>query len=140
MKRRLHTRSYTNFILTVIAVLLLALALNAYRVSLSSSAYAQEPTPLLKRFATPGRGAPIDLSNVAQTQDLAQAQAMSEVAAANREIAQAIRELGKNVEMLGAGLQARGAAAPGGAVPAGAVPAEAAPAARPASESVIEVK
>lgn len=136
MGRALDSRSYTNFILTVIAVLLLALALHAYRVSLTSNAFAQEPTPLIKRFATPGRGAPIDISNVAQTQDVAVAQATSEVAAANREIAVAINELGRSVQGLGASLAAL--APRGAAVPAGAPPAAAAPA-NPAGESVIEV-
>ncbi|MGI8906530.1 MAG: hypothetical protein ACR2IE_08580 [Candidatus Sumerlaeaceae bacterium] len=99
MKLSLDTRMYTNFILTAIAVLLLLITLNFYRVQVSSAAIAQttgdSPSQASQgaRFSRPGRNAPVDVSNVAQTQDTAVAAATNNVAEANRDIAAAIREL-----------------------------------------------
>lgn len=104
MKPKLDTRIYTNFILTVIATLLLLLTLNTYKVSMGNSAYAQDqdmdgPQAIQgNRFSRPGRSAPVDVSNVPQVQDTAVAAATSEIAAANRDIAAAIRELSRGVE------------------------------------------
>jgi hypothetical protein len=143
MTSRLNNRAYLNFILTVIAVLLLALTLNAYRVSIASSAHAQgrlSDIGFSSPEATAGasvakRAAPIDVSNIATTQDLAVAGATAEVASANREIAQAIRELALAI----AGI---GPFQPGVAPPLAAAP-EMVPGAAPGSlaplESMVEV-
>jgi hypothetical protein len=97
MKPRIGTRTYTNYILTAIAALLLLLTIKAYRISMTSTAYAQDETEATPRpssiFGAPGRSAPLDLSNVAQTQDTAVASATTEVANANRDIAAALREV-----------------------------------------------
>ncbi len=101
MKSYLARRWYTNFILTVIAILFAASLLAQYggRLSGTSTAYAQEMQPRLGAgFSAPGKSAPVDTSNVATVQDLAVAGATAEVAAANREIASAIRELAKAVQ------------------------------------------
>lgn len=110
MKLQMDTRIYTNFILSVIAALLLALTLHQYGVSLVPTARAQDsqvdmtgqPTT---RFARPGRSAPTDVSNVPQMQDTAVAAATHEVAAANRDIAAAIRELARGVETYSSTIQ-----------------------------------
>ncbi len=106
MKTYLSKAWYTNFILTVIAFLLGALVatLNWRGSSPASVAYAQEMPTRISGFATPGKSAPVDTSNVATVQDLAVAGATSEVAAANREIASAIRDLAKAVQDLGSSL------------------------------------
>ena len=113
-------------VLTVIAVALLALTLHAYRVSLAGNAWAQDSLTSLKtgekisgpagaQFGTGDRSsrAPVDLRNVAQSMDMAVAQATLDVAAANREIAAAIRELATAVQSAGSSLAARPAAASG---------------------------
>lgn len=107
MKTYLAKRWYTNFILTVIATLLAFLVLAQYGVrwQAASPAYAQETPSRLGGFASPGKSAPVDTSNVATVQDLAVAGATSEVASANREIAAAIRDLAKAVQDLGTNLQ-----------------------------------
>jgi hypothetical protein len=93
MKMSPDTRLYTNAMLTVIAVLLLALTLNAYRVGIVASATAQAPGSIMNRES---RAEPS--VNVSQTQDLAVAAATREVADANREVASAIRELAKQMD------------------------------------------
>jgi hypothetical protein len=119
MKPHLETRSYTNFILSVIAVLLLLITFNLYRVQVSGNAVAQttgeSPSDATQgvRFGRPGRNAPIDTSNVAQTQDTAVAAATNSVAEANRDIAAAIRELAAAVKGVNFN------PTPGGATPLG---------------------
>lgn len=104
MKPSLDTRMYTNFILTLIGVLLLLITFNLYRVPVAGSAMAQttgeSPSQASQsaRFSRPGRTAPVDVSNVAQTQDTAVAAATNNVAEANRDIAAAIRELATGVK------------------------------------------
>ncbi len=109
MKLKMDTRIYTNFILSVIAIALIALTLNQYGIQIGPSARAQDEVdlnaPTTNRFARPGRSAPTDVSNVPQTQDTAVAAATSEVAAANRDIAAAIRELARGVETAGTAVQ-----------------------------------
>jgi hypothetical protein len=106
---------YTNFILTIIAVLLMLLTLNLYKVQVGSNAYAQvtgeSPSQATQgsRFSRPGRNAPVDVGNVAQTQDTAVAAATNAVAEANHDIATAIRELAAAVK----GVKFGAPAAPG---------------------------
>jgi hypothetical protein len=106
MKSYLTKRWYTNFILTVIAVLLGISCLSQYlkSVSICDKAYAQDFPARTSSFSSPGKSAPVDTSNVATVQDLAVARATSEVAAANREIASAVRDLAKAVQDLGANI------------------------------------
>ncbi|MGB9691345.1 MAG: hypothetical protein ACPL7D_04175 [Candidatus Sumerlaeaceae bacterium] len=103
MKAYFSKTWYTNFILTVIAFFLgLLVAGTQWRASsVLTPAYAQEMPTRISGFANPGKSAPVDTSNVATVQDLAVANATSEVAAANREIAAAIRDLAKAVQDLG---------------------------------------
>jgi len=107
MKLKMDTRLYTNFILSVIAVLLLALTLGELGVTFGRNAQAQQVdfNAQGSRFARPGRSAPVDVSNISQTQDTAVAAATSEIAAANRDIAAAIRELARGVEVAGNAIQ-----------------------------------
>jgi hypothetical protein len=121
MRKRLQARMYTNAILTVIALCLLALVIHDYRLSVASNAYAVEQIlgqPRTPGYSAPGRGAPVDTTNVAQTQDTAVAAATSDVAAANRDIATAIRELAEGVKAAGASIAKASAtsAAPAAAV------------------------
>ncbi|MCX7719560.1 MAG: hypothetical protein N2111_14315 [Candidatus Sumerlaeaceae bacterium] len=95
MKMSPDSRLYTNAVLTVIAVLLLALVANAYRVSFVSEATAQSPS---SAFSSGRTASPEPDVNVSQTQDLAVAAATREVADANREVASAIRELAKQMD------------------------------------------
>lgn len=140
MRLHLDTRTYTNFILTVIAVMLIALTLQQYGISVSSKAIAQDAvapdaTPALgNRFGRPGSSAPADFSNISQVQDPAVASATQEVAAANREIAGAIRDLAHSVGDMRDVMRTSAAAqsAVGAAAPA-------APGAAPSNAPVIEV-
>ena len=93
---RIDTRMYTNLMLTVIAVVLVALAAQQLGINVIGNAQAQrkDVTADLNRTAT---GVAID-TTIPQTQDVAVAQATSEVAAANREIAQAILQLASAVK------------------------------------------
>lgn len=140
MKARLETRSYTNFVLTVIALLLAALTVREYGIPLVSNLYAQdeEGQSAVSRTRA-ARTSSSTESSIPQQQDMAVAGATSEVAAANREIAQAIRELAKSVDSLGASMKSAGGET--GAVTA--KPVSAAPVARPtgpaAPKPVIQV-
>lgn len=160
MKSRLETRAYTNALLTVIALLLIALTIHAYKVSLSSPAYAQTRSEVDERWgastrqqpATMGntvitkRAEPVDVSNIAMVQDPAVAGATTEVAAANRDIAAAIRELATAVSAIGPAIgnaTGSGAAVPvpavsGGPAPTGPAPGATVPAVR-AAETMVEV-
>lgn len=90
------SRLYTNVVLTMIAVLLLTLVMNAYRVNVVPAATAQPPTV---EFGSGRRTAAAEPDlKVSQTQDLAVAAATREVAEANREVASAIRELAKQMD------------------------------------------
>lgn len=121
MKLSIGSQTYTNVILTMIAVLLLALAFDAYRVSVLPAAQAQQSGSIFQK--------PQDESgqngNVSQTQDVAVAAATREVAVANREIAGAIRECGKNLDSLASAIRAAGAAKSSGTTPTSAAPAPA---------------
>ena len=122
MKSRFSTTAYLNSVLTVIAVLLLALTLNAYRVPVASSAQAQERQVQFKEpGAAPARPT-IDTTNIASTQDLAVASATGEVASANREIAQAIRELAEAVKGLSLGTGASASESPAASSSTGSEP------------------
>jgi hypothetical protein len=105
MKPTLDTRTFTNFMLTAIAVLLAAIALHLYRVDFAQTARAQSG------FSATGKSAPLDLSSVPQTQDVAVAAATREVADANRDIAAALRELAKSVESAGSAVGSASSAA-----------------------------
>lgn len=125
MRPRITTRLYTNCILTAIAVLLGLLTLHSYRIAITPSAYAQDeeadPTPLgSRRFSAPGRSAPLDLSNVSQTQDTAVAAATTEVASANREIASALREVAIAIREAGTAIGEDDTAAPATGTTSGA--------------------
>ena len=98
MKLHLDTRMYTNVILTVIALLLLALCLNVYQVSVTPSACAQT-------------GSKID-TTIPQTQDVAVARATEMVADANRDIADAIKQLSKSVETISGAVEKAQSGAP----------------------------
>jgi hypothetical protein len=130
MKPALDTRTYTNFVLTAIAVLLAAITLHLYKVGVATDAHAQSSTG----FGSSGKSAPIDLSNIPQTQDVAVAAATREIADANRDIASALRELSKSVD--GAG-RAVSAAAKGGS---SAGPARGGAPANPGERPTIEVR
>lgn len=104
MKTTWREQAYTNFILTLIAVLLAIWVLGPRSRNLDPAqpATAQDfSTRSSSGFSSPGKSAPVDTSNVATVQDLAVAGATAEVAAANREIASAIRDLAKAVQDLG---------------------------------------
>jgi hypothetical protein len=90
MRVRLDTRTYTNAVLTVIACLLVMLALHCYRVSVVSSATAQT-------MIGTDRAASDRDPTVRYTEDRALAEATRDVAAANREIAAAIQDLARSV-------------------------------------------
>ena len=115
MKPALDTRTYTNFALTAIAVLLAAITLHLYKVGVATDAQAQSSSG----FGTSGKSAPIDLSNIPQTQDVAVAAATREVADANRDIATALRELSKSVEGAGSAVSAATTSAAKGGSAAG---------------------
>ena len=93
MTPRIDTRTYTNVILTVIAILMAGLAAQQLGLNVLGTAKAQTnsryTTPNVSQTAT---GAVID-STIPQTQDVAVAQATMAVADSNRDIAAAIREL-----------------------------------------------
>lgn len=88
---RIDTRMYTNLVLTVIAVVLLASTAQQYGVPFLPSAQAQLRTTRddISRTAT---GVAID-TTIPQTQDVAVAAATTDVAASNREIAVALKEI-----------------------------------------------
>lgn len=93
MKSHMDSRIYTNVMLTVIAVMLVALGMKVYDVSFANTAQAQQPASAFKTSTTtPG----VD-SNVAQSQDLAVAAATQSVATSNREIANAINGVAKSL-------------------------------------------
>ncbi len=109
MSLRIDTRTYTNTILTVIAVFLCLLVFHAYRISVVSDAQAQmiqtpRPTPSLGTggFSPPGHRAPIDGSNAQLVQDVAVAGATAQVAAANVQIADALRDVASAIREAGA--------------------------------------
>lgn len=87
---RIDSRIYTNLVLTVIAVVMLATAAQQVGINIVGSAGAQSAQA--RNVQQTATGVTID-STIPQTQDVAVAQATSEVAASNREIAAAIREL-----------------------------------------------
>lgn len=132
---RIDTRVYTNLVLTVIAAVLVAGALQQNGLSLVPTAQAQlrDTRDSLNRTAT---GVPID-TNIPQTQDVAVASATSEVAAANREIAVALKEVAvairEGMRDMQTGLRSANAVAP---APAGSA---AAPAPAPANRPTVEV-
>lgn len=112
MKTPVSPAAYTNAILTVIAIALVLLVVNAYRVDVASPAQAQTMGSAFS--STSGRtSAPVDTSNVAQVQDTAVAGATREVADANRAIAEAIRELAKAVQTAGSAAKGTQPAATG---------------------------
>lgn len=116
MNLRIDTRTYTNMILTVIAVFLFALVLHAFRIAVAPNAQAQPavgPHGLTNTttsgrggtgFAASGRSAPVDAQNAPVIQDIAVAAATTEVAAANRDIAAALRDVAKAIEGIGAAM------------------------------------
>jgi hypothetical protein len=134
MRLHLDTKTYTNFILSVIALLLLANAIPMVADLRAQDAEPQITPPAASRFSRPGRSAPLDLGNVAQVQDSALAAATTDVAMANRDIAAAIRELARSVSEVRGGLEAL-RPVPGGAVSGAAASA---PVVR-GSGSVVEV-
>ena len=103
MTPRIDNRMYTNMVLTVIAVVLIAMAAQQLGINVLGSVNAQGKytPPDLTKTAT---GAVID-STIPQTQDVAVAQATMEVANSNREIALAIRELAEAVKEGTSGLR-----------------------------------
>lgn len=119
MRRQISTRSYTNFILTAIAVLLLALTIHAYQLSFTGSAYAQDSS-IYKPGSGPGRGfakagaqGPDEVNSPIQG-DTAVAAATNNVAAANREVAAAIRQLSDALQGMAPALASKqGTAGPG---------------------------
>lgn len=138
MSLRIDTRTYTNMILTVIAVFLFLLVLHAYRISVVTGAQAQAVGPhgLTNTstsgrggtgFATTGRSAPVDVQNAPVVQDIAVAAATAEVAAANRDIAAALRDVAKAIEVAGAALGQPVMGVAGSTIP-GAVPPVSSPA------------
>lgn len=121
---RIDNRTYTNLVLTVIAIVLVASAVKESGLRFLPTAQAQLRTQAhdLARTAT---GVPID-DSIPQSQDVAVAAATSEVAASNREIAEALREvaaaLRDGMSDLRTTMDRRGDAAAGAA---GAAPARA---------------
>lgn len=107
MNIRFDTRTYTNMILTGIAVLLLAVVLQSYRISVVTPVQAQP-----NNYDPRSRRAPIgssqpgvtDRDNYPIVQDIAVAAATQEVAVANREIAAALRDVAKAITALGGNL------------------------------------
>lgn len=110
MKTPVSPAAYTNAILTVIAIALVLLVVNAYRVDVASPAQAQPAQSYSQSKnlydlgrpsanTSPGSSrAPVDASNAPMSIDPVSAAAIHEVATANRAIAEAIRELAKAVE------------------------------------------
>ena len=127
MGLRFETRAYTNMILTVIAVMLVALVFNVYRIGVASPAQAQSTTTggrgPVNAFSSTGRSAPADLQTGQVTQDVAVAAATSEVAAANRDIAAALRECAKSISGAGAAVSASKVASAVEAAPVYSAPA-----------------
>ena len=105
MKTPVSPAAYTNAILTVIAIALVLLVVNAYRVDVASPAQAQPAQSYSQSKnlydlgrpsanTSPGSSrAPVDASNAPMSIDPVSAAAIHEVATANRAIAEAIREL-----------------------------------------------
>ena len=139
MVPRIDTRMYTNLILTGIAVLMLAMVAQDYRVGVVGAAHAQTQSadtvvrrnvPDLERTDT---GVIID-SQIPQTQDVAVARATSDVALANREIAAALLELATAVREAGNSIRANAASAAPAATNAAGTATPAAAAERPVIE------
>lgn len=130
---RIDTRMYTNLILTVIALLMVAGAAREFGVEFTGTAQAQERRNV-KDLERTDTGVVID-STIPQTQDVAVAAATTEVAAANREIAAAIRELAvaftSGMDDLGTGLSRAASGGRSSAAPAAS--------SRPAQRPTIEV-
>ena len=105
MKPSLDSRAYSNFILTVIAVLLLAVVTKGSNFSITPEAQAQT------MYRSNAESAPAN--NIAKIEDTGVADATRDVASANREIAAAIREAGLQMKSIADALQ--GLAATSGA-------------------------
>lgn len=129
MRIKVDTRVYTNCILTVIAVILLLLGLQAYRVSIVSNANAQNTpviaTPMFRvgEHSMDQRTGSQQSGPVPQSEDRAVAGATADVASANRDIAAAIRELAVSVNSVADAIRgnAAGGPHPGVAAPAGSM-------------------
>src|SRR5690606_21814607 len=93
---RIDTRMYTNIVLTVIAMMLMALAFQTFKINVVQNAQAQIQTP------------PINTS-IPQTQDVAVAAATTQVAAANQEIAKALIEVARAIDSAGSSIARSGA-------------------------------
>lgn len=138
MRPRIDTRIYTNLVLTVIAAVLVASAVQDYSVSVVSNAQAQNvrynQQNDLSQSAT---GVPID-TTIPQTQDVAVAAATSQVAASNREIAAALHEVAtairEGIDSLGSTMRSVNNASAGQSAPAARSAAPASSSATPSVE------
>ncbi len=101
MKSRLASSAYTNAVLTIIAIALVALALPNLRLEAASPAQAQTSMGFNNQAqVTPS-------SSVPQSMDVAVAAATNQVAKSNADIAAAIRDLAKSVDKVASVLQSR---------------------------------
>lgn len=120
---RIDTRMYTNMVLTVIAVVMLATTAQQFGLNIIGSVTAQNTARNLQETAT---GVTID-NTIPQTQDVAVAQATAAVAAANTQIAEALRDVAAAIREAGGDISrsaGRSAAAPAASSAASATPSE----------------
>ena len=125
---RIDTRMYTNMVLTVIAVVMLATTAQQFGVNIIGSVTAQNTARNLQETAT---GVAID-STIPQTQDVAVAQATAAVAAANQQIAEALRDVATAIREAGTDISRSAASRPASSAAGSA--ASATPAERPSVE------
>lgn len=92
---RIDTRMYTNIILTVIAIMLMAMAFQTFKINVTQNAQAQIQAPTIN-------------TSIPQTQDVAVAAATTQVAVSNQEIAKALIEVARAIDSAGSSIARSG--------------------------------